>query len=252
MSEKESIVLPKKIWDLPPVQWVNENNLLGKYFNMFLNDITFRGRLNLLQGMGANFVVAVYKIVMSVIYGSVWFLTVGVYYFALLIIRGLLVRESKRASAIKGNLHERQMVEWISYQRCGILMLFLNGIIATMVLFIAFGGQSFYYPGHTIYIFAIILFYNLYWSTNSLLKTRHFGYPSLMATKAVNFCGAMMGTYALIAAIAARVEDGFFLQGTGFVIALGMVMTVLEMAMALFMVINGTAKRVRLSKKVTH
>lgn len=249
LNTEESIVLPKKVLDLAPVQWVNESNIIGKYFNMFLNDITFRGRLSLLQGMGANFVVSIYKIVLGFIYGSIWFLTVGIYYFSLLVIRGLLVKMSKRASEIKGNLRERQRLEWIGYQRTGILMLFLNGIIAAMVLFIAFGGETFYYPGHTIYLFAIILAYNMYWSTNSLLKTRHFGYPSLMATKAVNFCGAMMGTYALIAAIAAQLKDGYIIQGTTLVIVLGMAITVLEMAMALFMVVNGTVKRIRLSKK---
>ena len=192
----------------------------------YKNDLAFRGRVSLYQGMTMNLLYAVFRLMTGVRYDSVWFISMSVYYFALGLMKAYL--------AVCRRLSEKRGLEFEER--------FPMGIMITLMIV---DNRGFSYPGYVIYLSAVYTFWSAANSVVNLVRFRKLGSPILSASKALNFVAAMMSVLglqtAMIAAFSSDSEEWRRMMNTitgGFVYA-GVIAT------AVFMLIRSKRKQVK-------
>lgn len=207
---------------------------------LFLNDIAFRGRASIYQGLLINSLYAVFRGITACIFQSVWFGAIAVYYLFLSIIRLFLVLYVRRSERFQGDYDGRMIFEFKGYRICGFLILLLNSAMAGMAVLMIRDNLHYEYPGYVIYLSAMYTFYSAITATVNIFKFRRLKSPILSASKAAAFTGAMMSVLALQTSMIAQFggDDPAFRQIantiTGTVVCLGSVI------IAFFMIFRGT------------
>ena len=171
-----------------------------------VNDKLYRGKVNLYKGVITSVMFAVFKAVVGIIYRSVWFGAVSVYYIALSGMRYLLVRYMKKADNIEEEM--KNIVENKGYRACGFLMFFLNVAMAGMIVQMVVDDKGYEYPGIIIYVSAMYAFYTLTMSIINIFKYRKLNSPIISAAKIISFSGALMSILALQTAMLAQFGAG--------------------------------------------
>lgn len=211
------------------------------YGNLYLNDPKFRARVSLYQGLLINLLYVVFKLLTGLIYASVWFGAIAVYYIILSVIRFFLLRDVRKASTYK-NKNERVENELYSYRFCGYLMFILNLAIAGMIIQMIWQDKSYSYPGYIIYASAAFSFYCLVTTIINMVKFRKLDHPVLSAAKMLSFAGALMSIFALQTAMLAQfgVNEAIFRRVMN--VITGTSVSIIVFAMAVFMVIWSNKK----------
>lgn len=193
--------LPKLILNTKTcvMQRINDTQFGGKY----VNDLAFRGSVNIYQGMTVNFLHVLFRVVVGIQYASVWFISIAVYYLALAVLR---------LSLILNYRHKSEAVELRCYRRTAWLLFLLNIPMGGMILLMVLTNSGFSYPGYVIYVSALYTFYTMVTSIINLVRFRRVGSPILLAAKVLNFIAALMSILGLQTAMIAQ----FSTEGEGF------------------------------------
>lgn len=197
--------------------------------NRYLNDMTFRGGFSIYQGMAVNFLYAVFRTVTGIMYSSVWFISMAVYYFILGGMRAYLTYAFNRRDK-KGVLYENEC-----YFKTAVLLFILNIPMGGMILLMIVTNSGYSYPGYVIYLSALYTFYIMGMSIRNLVKYKKLGSPILSAAKVLNFVSAMMSVLglqtAMISVFSTEGEDYRKLMNTltGSVVYAGVVVTAIYM-----------------------
>lgn len=144
-----------------------------------------------------------FSVIMNVLYGllqigygayylALWYVTLGVYYILLIVMRTGLLR-NVQAQQIGINLKS----EYKKYLQTGILLLFMNLIVIGIVTMMFQEGRVFSYPGVLIYAMAAYAFYSLGLAVYGMVTYKKYNSPLLSATRAVNFAGALISILSL-------------------------------------------------------
>ncbi len=170
-----------------------------------VNDKLYRGRVVLYKGMITSMLFAAFKMVIAIIYRSVWFGAVSVYYLALTGIRYLLVSYMKKADMVSEELSaEKYMVENRGYRLCGYLMFFLHIAMSGMTVQMVLHDKGYSYPGYIIYVSAMYAFYAFTMSIINIVKYRKLNSPVISAAKIIGLASALMSILALQTAMLAQ------------------------------------------------
>lgn len=178
---------------------INDTQFGGKY----VNDLAFRGSVNIYQGMTVNFLHVLFRVVVGIQYASVWFISIAVYYLALAVLR---------LSLILNYRHKSKAVELRCYRRTAWLLFLLNLPMGGMILLMVLTDSGFSYPGYVIYLSALYTFYTMVTSIINLVRFHRVGSPILSAAKVLNFIAALMSILGLQTAMIAQ----FSTEGEGF------------------------------------
>ena len=162
----------------------------------YLTERELRARVSLYSGTVINFVYAVFKLVTGIVFRSVWFGAVAVYYMVLGLIRFLLVKGDRRIIQLDTE-ENRYLNEWKSYRACGWLLLVLNATMTGMVFQMIWQNKSYTYPGFVIYASAAYTFYRLTMAVIQMVKVRKSNSPLFSAAKALDLSAALMAIFAL-------------------------------------------------------
>lgn len=177
-----------------------------------VNDKLYRGRVVLYKGMITSMMFAVFKMVVAIIYRSVWFGAVSVYYLSLTGMRYLLVKYMKKADGLSESDKkeddnqavqlpadgiERYLMEYRGYRLCGYLMFFLNVAMTGMTIQMVKHDKGYSYPGMIIYVSAVYAFYTLTMSIINLVRYRKLNSPVISAAKVIGLASALMSILAL-------------------------------------------------------
>jgi hypothetical protein len=174
---------------------VLETRLGGRY----LTDVKFHGAVRMAQGLAANLFYVVFRAVSGFLYGSLWFLSLAVYYFLLALIRGCLLLGLRR----RGGKADPLAYEYACCRRTAMLLLPLNLAIAVMAAQTVLENEGFVYPGLVIYASAAYTFYTVVRAFVSLARLRKAGSPILSAGAAVGTAEALMSLFGLQTAMMA-------------------------------------------------
>ncbi|MGN0657229.1 MAG: hypothetical protein ACI4KR_10590 [Ruminiclostridium sp.] len=201
----------------------------------FLSDVVFRTKVLLLFGLAVNLLYAAVQLVYGIVCLSIWSGALAVYYVLLAVMRFLLLKSEKNHGD-NGTVAELQ-----KYRLCGLILLFMTPIFASILILIVHKNSGAVYPGFMIYLMAIYAFCYIIIAAVSLFKFRKYGSPLLSAAKVVNLTVALISMLSLETAAMTRFggsDDSFFRQvmtGT----SCGAV-CVLVLTMAIVMVVQGT------------
>lgn len=170
---------------------ITDTALGGRY----VNDLAFRGGISLYQGMTVNFLYVLFRMVVGLRYGSVWFISMAVYYLVLGILRlSLIVSYRNRAAADRLRC----------YRRTAGLLFLLNIPMGGMSLLMVLTDSGYSYPGYVIYLLAMYTFYTAVCSVINFARYRKLGSPLLSAAKVLNFIAALMSVLGLQTAMIAQ------------------------------------------------
>lgn len=161
----------------------------NKYIQKYINDKQYRGEIMIYIGLLMNLIYVIFRMTTAYIYQSVWFLSIGFYYFVLCLVRFHLLRK------VKKNLNNKKQL--YTYKMTGYLIILLNIAMLGMIIQMMVGNKSYIYPGYIIYVSALYTFYDFINAIINIITYKKFNNPILSASKLLNLTGAMMSVYTL-------------------------------------------------------
>lgn len=160
--------------------------------NRYMTDAAFKVRVSLYGSLTINFAYSVFKLITGIVYSSFWWGAIAVYYMLLSLMRFLLLYYMERKQGEKSPL-----LEYRSYQLCGILLLTINLSLSAIVYQMVRDSRGFAYPEGFILIAAMYTFYNITVSIIDLVRYRKYKSPVMSASKAIRFAAALVSMLSL-------------------------------------------------------
>lgn len=203
--------------------------LLEKYFK----EAWFRTETSLYLGLFINLLYVALKLGSGIYYRSIWFGSLAVYYFLLAVMRFSLLHH------VRNRKYDR-VSEWKRYRFCGIVLLFMNQALVTIIVIVIKQNKCFEYAGLLIYAMALYAFYAVITSVINVVKFRKYGSPVMSAAKVVNLTAALVSMLSLETAMLAQFgeEDVMFRQVM--TSATGAGVCVIVLGMVFFMIVKST------------
>lgn len=200
----------------------------------FVRESTYRTELALYPGSCINVIYVIFKTALGIYYRSAWFLSLGVYYLALAIMRFLLIhylRFRKKTADKKDELRR--------YRTCGYMLFLINVAFVGITILAVQKKAGFYYPGYLIYVMAMYAFYSVAMAVINLIKYRKYGSPVMSAAKVINMSTALVSIFSLETAMLAEFgkenDEQFRLIMTSLT---GAGVSLIVIGMAVFMIIR--------------
>lgn len=213
--------LVRKMMDIPLV-------------NRYIKEDLFRAEAALYQGFFINILYAGIKMFSGILYSSVWFVTLAVYYILLAVMRASLLHYVRRSGKSKAS-------EWRRYRLCGIILLLMNIALAGIVILVVHQNSGFEYPGMLIYVMAMYAFYAAITAVRNAVKFRRYGSPVMSAAKVINLTAALVSMLSLETAMLTQfgaADDPMFRQIM--TASTGAGISVIVLGMAVFMIVRST------------
>lgn len=161
----------------------------NKYLDKLLSDSQFRLFLAAAFCGGWNFVYAIFNMVLSGLYRSVWFLTLGIYYFALGCMRGALVVHGKSS---KDKRKPESVVKHIGLGFFLIAVLF-SGTVALSIV----ENHSTGYNTIIMITIATYTFYQLVMAIVNIFKARKSLDIKVIAIRNITLGGVVVSMFSL-------------------------------------------------------
>lgn len=223
-------------------QGVKQHPLMRKILGIplvdrYLKEDMFRAKAALYQGFIINLFYVGTKMVSGILYKSVWFTTLAVYYILLAVMRFSLLHYVRK----EGRTGKNSISGWHRYRLCGMILLFMNFALAGIVILVVHQNSGFEYPGMLIYIMAMYTFYAAITAIMNVIKFRKYGSPVLSAAKVINLTAAMVSMLSLETAMLTQfgaADDAYFRKTMTASTGAGVSMIVV--GMAVFMIVRST------------
>lgn len=158
----------------------------------YLTDGVFRAHISLYSSFGVNLLYVGINVLSYVLYNSMWFVVLAVYYGILAIMRFLLVRYV-RIQGIGGN----RQGELRSNIICSGILLSVNFVLSGAVLMILYQDKGFEYHGILIYVMAAYTFYITTMAIINLVKYRKYNSPVVTMTKVISLSASLVSMLSL-------------------------------------------------------
>lgn len=227
--------------DIPKIVRKGKSILYGNTFTArYMQDLEFRAQVSLYSGLFLNLSYAVFKLIVGIIYQSIWFGAVAGYYIILSFIRFMLLRSVRMSSGQEQSAARREQ-ELKSYRLCGCFLFLLNIAMTGMVVQMIWQNKGYDYPGTIIYASAAYTFYCLTMAIVNIVKHRKMDNPVISAAKMLSFCKAVMAIFALQTAMFTQFGDDFRFERLMNAVVGGSV-CLLVLYLAVFMVIRANAE----------
>lgn len=213
--------------------------LVSKY----LREVMFRAEASLYQGFFINLLYAGIKLFSGILYKSVWFVTLAVYYILLALMRAFLLHYVRKGGKDKTS-------EWWRYRLCGVILLFMNIALAGIIILVVYENSGFEYPGVLIYVMAMYAFYATIMAIRNVVKFRRYGSPVMSAAKVINLTAALVSMLSLETAMITQfgaAGDPMFRQIM--TMSTGAGISIIVLGMAVFMIIRSTRQMKHIRKE---
>ena len=220
----------------------NEN----KYARIWQDDTRLRVNVSLYGTLIYNTAYALLQLGMGFWHHTFWFYSLAGYYISLAVMRFFLVRHTS-----KHKPGEKMLDELIQYRACGIVFLIMNLALALIIFFMVYWNRTFHHHEITTITLAAYTFTSLTLAIINTVKYRKYNSPVYSASKAISLASACVSMLTLESTMLTTFGDGT-MSLTGRRILLGIsggVISVFIIAMAIYMIVNGT-KKIKLLRAV--
>ena len=218
----------------------------NKYARIWQDDTRLRVNVSLYGTLIYNTAYALLQLGMGFWHHTFWFYSLAGYYISLAVMRFFLVRHTS-----KHKPGEKMLDELIKYRACGIVFLIMNLALALMIFFMVYWNRTFRHHEITTITLAAYTFTSLTLAIINTVKYRKYNSPVYSASKAISLASACVSMLTLESTMLTTFGDGT-MSLTGRRILLGIsggVISVFIIAMAIYMIVNGT-KKIKLLRAV--
>lgn len=161
-----------------------------KYLSKYKEDHKLRYKISLFVSLILNVIYALFKLLSGIVFKSFWFISFSLYYFLLVILRSNIAKEE-----LNGDIDLK--VEYTSYRKTGVILLFTNVILTMIILIIVNQKIVNIYPTWMAITVAVYTFYLLFTSIYGLIKYRKYKSPLISASKVINVITSLVSLISL-------------------------------------------------------
>lgn len=150
-----------------------------------------------------NFLFALLKIVVGLLFWSLWFMIFGGYYVLLLAIRSYFLWRYQQVRMSALSLTQRKIIETKYLREGGFFYALLGAALVVLSAYMYYRGQPQHYNQSIVLLIALIGFVKIGTSIAGWIRARHFHSPIITFLKSLNFADGLvaivMTQYALLA-----------------------------------------------------
>lgn len=161
-----------------------------KYLSKYKEDHKLRYKISLFVSLILNVIYALFKLLSGIVFKSFWFISFSLYYFLLVILRSNIAKEE-----LNGDIDLK--VEYTSYRKTGIILLFTNVILTMIILIIVNQKIVNIYPNWMAITVVVYTFYLLFTSIYGLIKYRKYKSPLISTSKVINVITSLVSLISL-------------------------------------------------------
>lgn len=161
-----------------------------KYLSKYKEDHKLRYKISLFVSLILNVIYSLFKLLSGIVFKSFWFISFSLYYFLLVILRSNIAKEE-----LNGDIDLK--VEYTSYRKTGVILLFTNIILTMIILIIVNQKIVNIYPNWMAITVAVYTFYLLFTSIYGLIKYRKYKSPLISASKVINVITSLVSLISL-------------------------------------------------------
>ena len=211
----------------------------NKYAKIWRNDTRLRVNVSLYGTLIWNTAYAMLQLGMGFWHRTFWFCSLAGYYISLAVMRFFLVRHTSRHRP-----GEKMLEELRKYRACGIVFLVMNLALALMIFFMVYWNRTFHHHEITTIAMAAYTFTSLTLAIINTVKYRKYNSPVYSASKAISLASACVSMLTLESTMLTTFGEGTVdLAGRRLFLGLsGGAISVLIIAMAVYMIVQGTKK----------
>ena len=221
----------------------NEN----KYARIWQDDTHLRVKVSLYGSLAWNALYGIFQLWLGFYHSTFWFYSLGAYYICLCVMRLFLVRHTARYAP-----GERMQAELKKYRACGWVFLVMNLALALIIFFMVYWNRTFEHHMITAIAMAAYTFASFAAAIVNVIKYRKYNSPVYSASKAISLAAAFVSMLTLESTLLTAFGEGtmtateqkWMLGATGGAISL------LIVAVAIYMIAVGTRKLKELKKEV--
>ncbi len=200
----------------------------------YLTDGVFRAHISLYASLGVNLLYVGVNVLSYILYHSMWFVILAVYYGILAIMRFLLVRYTR----IQG-IGSNRLGELRSNVICSLILLSINFVLSGAVLMILYQDKGFEYHGVLIYVMAAYTFYITTLAIVNLIKYRKYNSPVVTTTKVIALSAALVSMLNLETAMFSQFGQEMSAQNQKLMIILtGAGVSIIVVIMSVYMMVK--------------
>ena len=209
------------------------------YARRWREDIRLRMNTSLYGSLLWNTAYALLQLGMGFRHHSFWFYSLAGYYLSLSVMRFFLVRYTRRY-----NPGEQLREELRRYRACGAILLVMNLALALMIFFMVYWNRTFHHHEITAIALAAYTFTALTRAIIHIRKCRFIGSPVYSASTAIRLAAACVSMLTLESTMLTTFGDGSMDLAVRRILlgVSGGVVSVMIIAMALYMIVQGTKK----------
>lgn len=231
------------IWFFKACQFSNDFLKKSKHYQWFQQNHSRISKLSLIFSSIINLGFGLLKCFTGIYYQSTWFITFGAYYLLLWFMKLSLIK-----SVHKNGFGKNLIKEYQKLKQVGIVLLFLDIVLAGMIILIIHQKEAVSYPGYLIYVVALYDFYLVIAGIVNVIKYKNTQSPVLSASKFINLTAAMIAMISLEVAMISQFGDGDAIFRTTMVAISGFAVTMINSVIAIYM-IRKSQKHLKIIKK---
>lgn len=204
--------------------------------NRYLTDATFRTHISLYSSLAINVLYVGINLLSYILYRSMWFICLAVYYIILAMMRFLLARYATRNGFGSNRIGELRRTVTCSY-----ILLSVNFALSGSVLMILYQNKGYEYHGILIYVMAMYTFYITTHAIIDLVKYRKYKSPVMTMTKVIALSAALVSMLSLETAMLSQFGQELSAKDEWLMVALtGAGVSAVVVTMSIYMIVTST------------
>ena len=211
----------------------------NKYARRLQDDARLRVNLSLYGSLAWNALYGILQLWLGFYHHTFWFYSLGAYYICLGVMRVFLLLHTRRYAP-----GEKIQNELEKYRACGWVFLLMNLALALIIFFMVYWGRTFEHHMITAIAMAAYTFTAFTVAIVNVVKYRKYNSPVFSASKAISLAAALVSMLTLESTMLTAFGDGTMTatEQKWMLGATGSAISVLIVAMAIYMIVAGTKK----------
>ena len=219
----------------------------NKYARRWQDDARLRVTVSLYGSLAWNALYGLFQMWLGFYHHTFWFYSLGAYYICLGVMRFFLARHTTRYAP-----GERMQIELKKYRACGIVFLVINLALALIIFFMVYWNRTFDHHMITAIAMAAYTFTAFTTAIINVIKYRRYNSPVFSASKAISLTAALVSMLTLESTMLTTFGEETMTATTQkwMLGATGGAISVLIVAMAIYMIVGGTRELKQLRTEV--